>query len=911
MKNKVLSIILTIAMTFSLVVAIPSSSASAISRSDVVSKLQSLMNQYVGKTATKAQMYQGSQCKGFANWVFLQIFGVYIGGYPENAKYKINTDTSDLLGELAPGSLNESSCRELLSKGAPGDYIQVQRSTARGSGPHSMILVDVNNSGIEVFDCNSDGKNSIKRYTITWSQFDVANKGMSLLRAKGYNPGSSSEPLTPDGNYSRFMPLISYLSVSNNIRPCNSDCSSETGGAIYPTDRCVINEVYTNGWCKVTYPISGGTRVAYTQISNFIPSTNSGFAQKTAPQTINAYSRADLSNNIGNIDTGDNCYLLGTSGGSTQVIYPTSGGYKLGWTSSGSWNFIAPGTDDRFNPYCPIKGYLKNDSTIKVYNSDFSSLSGGEIWGSDYCSINAVYSNGWCQVTYPTSSGNKTAYTPLSSFVYDTSVTPVSYKANSQINVYTRSDMSNTPKWWISSGDTFFKISTVNNVTQVMYPIDAQYGGGYKIGWIYTSELPITTYAVRYDANGGTGAPSNQTKKYDENLTLSSTIPTRNGYTFAGWSTSNSSSNVEYTSGAIYTKNSAITLYAVWVPNKYEIKYDLNGGYGVIDNQTKEYGKDLSLSNVTPEKSYYLYLVSSDKEDENTVKTLNCKFLGWSTSKTATSPSYNSGEKFTNNENTTLYAVWSNPTVGDLPTVSKSGYTFAGWYSSESGGTKIIGSTVVNSDMTYYARWNKNQVKEDAPTFILSGKSAKIGSTFTVDVSIKNNPGITSLNVVLDYPTNTFTLTNVEYKDLFSSKATGSNKLTSPFIMSWFSSKSENEKANGVLATLTFSVSENAEKGTYPINLTYDKENVFDSSFNNIDFDIANAEISVTDSIPGDVNGDTKVNMKDIVLIQQYLNGWDVKIDENAANVNGDKTINMKDVVLLQQYLNGWKVELK
>ena len=51
--------------------------------------------------------------------------------------------------------------------------------------------------------------------------------------------------------------------------------------------------------------------------------------------------------------------------------------------------------------------------------------------------------------------------------------------------------------------------------------------------------------------------------------------------------------------------------------------------------------------------------------------------------------------------------------------------------------------------------------------------------------------------------------------------------------------------------------------------------------------------------------------MKDIVLIQQYLNGWDVKIDENAANVNGDKTINMKDVVLLQQYLNGWKVELK
>ena len=194
MKKKIISIILIVVMTFSLVVTIPFSSVGAISRSDVVSKLQSLMNQYVGKTATSAQMYRGEQCKGFANWVFLQIFGVYIGGYPENAKYKINTDTADLLGELAPGSLNESSCRELLLKGAPGDYIQVQRSTARGSGPHSMILVDVNNSGIEVFDCNSDGKNSIKRYTITWSQFDVANKGMSLLRAKGYIPGPTEKP---------------------------------------------------------------------------------------------------------------------------------------------------------------------------------------------------------------------------------------------------------------------------------------------------------------------------------------------------------------------------------------------------------------------------------------------------------------------------------------------------------------------------------------------------------------------------------------------------------------------------------------------------------------------------------------------------------------------------------------------
>lgn len=62
--------------------------------------------------------------------------------------------------------------------------------------------------------------------------------------------------------------------------------------------------------------------------------------------------------------------------------------------------------------------------------------------------------------------------------------------------------------------------------------------------------------------------------------------------------------------------------------------------------------------------------------------------------------------------------------------------------------------------------------------------------------------------------------------------------------------------------------------------------------------------------VSGDINSDGKVNMKDLVFLQQYLNNWNVTIDERAANVNGDNKINMKDLVLLQQYLNNWDVEL-
>ena len=76
-----------------------------------------------------------------------------------------------------------------------------------------------------------------------------------------------------------------------------------------------------------------------------------------------------------------------------------------------------------------------------------------------------------------------------------------------------------------------------------------------------------TSYTVTYNANGGSGAIANQTKWYGEALTLSTAKPTKSGYTFKGWATSTanaSAGTVNYASGASYTSNAALTLYAVW-----------------------------------------------------------------------------------------------------------------------------------------------------------------------------------------------------------------------------------------------------------------------------------------------------------------------------------------------------------
>ena len=62
---------------------------------------------------------------------------------------------------------------------------------------------------------------------------------------------------------------------------------------------------------------------------------------------------------------------------------------------------------------------------------------------------------------------------------------------------------------------------------------------------------------------------------------------------------------------------------------------------------------------------------------------------------------------------------------------------------------------------------------------------------------------------------------------------------------------------------------------------------------------------------PGDVNGDTKVNLADASLMLKHIAKWDVAIDPFAADVNGDYKINLSDVSLILKYIAKWDVVLK
>ena len=166
-----------------------------------------------------------------------------------------------------------------------------------------------------------------------------------------------------------------------------------------------------------------------------------------------------------------------------------------------------------------------------------------------------------------------------------------------------------------------------------------------------------TSYTVSYNANGGSGAPGNQTKWKDQTLTLSSTKPTRTGYDFKGWALSKANADAGtwyYQPGGSCGKNENLTLYAVWEANTYPVKYNANGGTGAPSAQTKTYGKTLTLSSVKPTRTNY-------------------NFKGWATSASATTATYAAGGSYIANSAITLYAVWelaySKPRINNLSVV--------------------------------------------------------------------------------------------------------------------------------------------------------------------------------------------------------------------------------------------------
>lgn len=274
-----------------------------------------------------------------------------------------------------------------------------------------------------------------------------------------------------------------------------------------------------------------------------------------------------------------------------------------------------------------------------------------------------------------------------------------------------------------------------------------------------------TSYTVSFNANGGSGAPASQTKWHGTALTLSGTKPTRTGYTFQGWGTSTTDTSVDYASGASYTSNANITLYAIWKINTYTVSYNNNGGTGSPGNQTKTYGQTLVLSATKPTRTGY-------------------DFQGWGTSSTDTSVDYAAGANYTANAAITLYAIWklktytvsfnANGGTGAPGAQTKSyginltlsstkptraNYNFKGWATSASSTTVAYnagGSYAANANITLYAVWELAYKK---PTITNLQVSRCNQNGEPVDDSIEFTSGLVSFQWTTFFEVSSITIT--------------------------------------------------------------------------------------------------------------------------------------------------------
>ncbi|MCK0471646.1 InlB B-repeat-containing protein, partial [Halalkalibacter sp. APA_J-10(15)] len=243
------------------------------------------------------------------------------------------------------------------------------------------------------------------------------------------------------------------------------------------------------------------------------------------------------------------------------------------------------------------------------------------------------------------------------------------------------------------------------------------------------AQWSVNHYELRYEGNGeeSGSAPEPEEIVYGSEVEIAdSHTLSRTGYTFVGWNTEADGSGDTYREGDTFTQGAgAMTLYAQWSVNHYELRYEGNG----------------EESGSPPKPESFSYGSEVEVADSHTLSRTGYTFVGWNTEADGSGDTYREGDTFTQGtEAMTLYAQWlinhyelryegnaedsgsppesesfsygSEVEVADSHTLSRTGYTFVGWNTEAdgSGDTYREGDTFTQGAgaMTLYAKWSVN-----------------------------------------------------------------------------------------------------------------------------------------------------------------------------------------------------------
>ncbi len=207
------------------------------------------------------------------------------------------------------------------------------------------------------------------------------------------------------------------------------------------------------------------------------------------------------------------------------------------------------------------------------------------------------------------------------------------------------------------------------------------------------------------------------------------------------------------------------------------------------------------------------------------------------------------------------------------------------------------------------------EIQTDA-NIIVETANAIPGTTVAVDVKIENNPGILGMTLKVKYDEELATLISVENGDALDALTfTVPKDLRSGCQLPWDAEDISSEDVkDGVIATLTFEISEDAKpEDVVNISVSYDKGAIIDRDLNALAVKTTTGTIGIIDYIPGDVNADGIVNTTDVVFLRRHIaGGYGVIINELAGDVNADGMLNTTDAVYIRRFIaGGYNIKLK
>ena len=222
----------------------------------------------------------------------------------------------------------------------------------------------------------------------------------------------------------------------------------------------------------------------------------------------------------------------------------------------------------------------------------------------------------------------------------------------------------------------------------------------------------FAAYTVTFDTQGGAVSPASKTVTYSAAYGSLPT-PSRTGYSFNGWWTSAGGVGSLITASTTVAITTGQTLYASWSPMVYTVAFNAQGG--TVDPASKS---------VTYDSVYGTLPVSART---------GYTFGGWWTSVGGAGSLITGATAVAITTGQTLYAAWSanaytvtfdaqggvaspasntvtyTAAYGTLPTPSRTGYSFGGWWTSAGGAGSLITTSTVfatTANQTLYAAWS-------------------------------------------------------------------------------------------------------------------------------------------------------------------------------------------------------------